>query len=93
MNYLKAVKDVGTDRRRQGAWPHMHKTPINDFYAKGQIRADGRMIHDMYLFQVKTPEESTKPWDYYKLVARGAGRPGLHDRGRVEVRPLEVTRR
>ena len=48
----------------------MKKTPVNDFFAKnGRIRDDGRMVHDMYLFQVKKPSESTQPWDYYKLIA------------------------
>ena len=48
----------------------MRDTPVNDFFAhNGHIRADGLMVHDMYLFQVKTPAESKGPWDYYKLVA------------------------
>jgi branched-chain amino acid transport system substrate-binding protein len=48
----------------------MKATPIHDFFAKnGTIRADGRMVHDMYLFQVKTPAESKGEWDLYKLVA------------------------
>ena len=48
----------------------MHEMPINDFFTKnGRIRQDGRMVHDMYLFEVKRPEESEGPWDYYKLVA------------------------
>jgi branched-chain amino acid transport system substrate-binding protein len=48
----------------------MKKTPVNDFFAKnGHIRDDGRMVHDMYLFQVKKPSESTGAWDYYKLRA------------------------
>lgn len=42
---------------------------INDFYAKGYIRADGSMIHDMYLMEVKKPSESKEPWDYYKVLA------------------------
>ena len=47
----------------------MRKTPINDIFAKGGfIRGDGRMVHDMYLMQVKTPEQSTEPWDYYNVV-------------------------
>ncbi len=46
---------------------------IDDFYNKGQIRADGRMIHDMYLYQVKSPKESTAPWDYYKIVTKVPG--------------------
>ena len=46
---------------------------FNDFYTKGKIRADGRMIHDMYLFEVKSQKESTTPWDYYKTVAKVPG--------------------
>jgi branched-chain amino acid transport system substrate-binding protein len=48
----------------------MRAAPIDDFFAHGgQIRADGLMVHDMHLYQVKTPAESKYPWDYYKLVA------------------------
>jgi branched-chain amino acid transport system substrate-binding protein len=48
----------------------MKATPINDFFASnGRIREDGRMVHDMYLFEVKKPSESKGPWDYYKLLA------------------------
>jgi branched-chain amino acid transport system substrate-binding protein len=48
----------------------MRETPVDDFYARGgRIREDGRMVHDMYLFEVKTPAESTGPWDLYKRVA------------------------
>jgi hypothetical protein len=48
----------------------MKATPVNDFFAKdGKIREDGRMVHDMYLMQVKAPSESKYPWDYYKMVA------------------------
>jgi len=47
----------------------MKATPVNDFFAKnGVIRADGRMVHDLYVFEVKKPEESKYPWDYFKLV-------------------------
>jgi branched-chain amino acid transport system substrate-binding protein len=47
----------------------MRKTKINDVFAKnGFIRADGRMVHDMYLMQVKAPAQSTEPWDYYNVV-------------------------
>ena len=67
----------------------MKKTKINDMYAKGgYIRADGRMIHDMYLMQVKTPAESTEPWDYYNDRRDLQGR-GRVPQGRVEVRALE----
>jgi branched-chain amino acid transport system substrate-binding protein len=69
MHYLKAVKAVNSDDT-QKVMAQMKKTPVNDFFAKnGRIRDDGRMVHDMYLFQVKKPSESTGPWDYYKLIA------------------------
>jgi Periplasmic binding protein/short chain dehydrogenase len=68
LTYLKAVKAVGsTDADKVMA--QMRSAPIDDFFAKGGvIRPDGRMVHDMYLMQVKTPAESSAPWDYYKLV-------------------------
>ncbi len=67
-HYLKAVKAAGTDDTRT-VINRMKATPINDFFAKnGKIRADGRMVHDMYLAQVKTPGESRYPWDYYKIA-------------------------
>jgi branched-chain amino acid transport system substrate-binding protein len=67
MHYLKAVKAAGTDEA-QAVMKKMKETPINDFFAKnGRIRADGRMVHDMYLLQVKKPEESKTPWDYYHV--------------------------
>ncbi len=69
MHYLKAVKAAGTDDTAK-VMAQMKKTPVNDFFAKnGTIRADGRMIHDMYLLQVKKPAESTTPWDYYHVRA------------------------
>jgi len=69
MHYLKAVKAVNSDDA-QKVMTQMKKTPVNDFFARnGQIRDDGRMVHDMYLFQVKKPADSTGPWDYYKLIA------------------------
>jgi branched-chain amino acid transport system substrate-binding protein len=47
----------------------MRATKINDVFAKGGfIRGDGRMVHDMYLMQVKSPDKSTEPWDYYNVV-------------------------
>ncbi len=68
MTYLKAVKAVGsTDPDKVMA--ELKKTRINDMFTKGgYIRADGAMIHDMYVMQVKTPKESKYPWDYYKVV-------------------------
>jgi branched-chain amino acid transport system substrate-binding protein len=66
--YLKAVKATGSDDADK-VLDHMRKTKINDMYAKGgYIRPDGRMVHDMYLMQVKTPAESKEPWDYYNVV-------------------------
>ncbi|MBL8349169.1 MAG: ABC transporter substrate-binding protein [Burkholderiaceae bacterium] len=69
MHYLKAVKAIGSDDT-QKVMSQMKKTPVNDFFAKnGSIRDDGRMVHDMYLLQVKKPAESTTPWDYYHVRA------------------------
>lgn len=70
--YLKAVQAAGTTDADK-VMAAMKSTKVNDFYSKGQIRADGRMIHDMYLYQVKGNKESTTPWDYYKLVATVPG--------------------
>ncbi len=68
MTYLKAVKAAGsTDSDKVMA--ELRKTKINDMFAKGgYIRTDGVMIHDMYVMQVKSPQESKYPWDYYKVV-------------------------
>ncbi len=67
MHYLRAVKAAGTDDTA-AVMAKMKDTPINDFFAKnGRIRADGRMVHDMYLAQVKKPGESKYPWDYYHI--------------------------
>ncbi|GHC73326.1 branched-chain amino acid ABC transporter substrate-binding protein [Pseudorhodoferax aquiterrae] len=70
--YLKAVqatKTLDADKIME----YIKKTPIDDFYAKGVVRPDGRFVHDMYLMQVKTPAESTQPWDYYKVVTKLKG--------------------
>ena len=67
MHYLKAVQAAGTDDTA-AVMKKMRETPINDVFAKnGQLREDGRMVHDMYLFQVKKPSESKGAWDYYHL--------------------------
>jgi branched-chain amino acid transport system substrate-binding protein len=69
INYLNAVKATGTDDADK-IMAHLKKTRINDMFAKNaEIRPDGRMVHDMYLMQVKTPAESKAPWDYYRVVA------------------------
>jgi branched-chain amino acid transport system substrate-binding protein len=68
MHYLKAIEAAGTDEAK-AVVAKMKATPVNDFFAKnGKIRDDGRMVHDMYLVQVKSPEESKYPWDYYKIL-------------------------
>ena len=73
MHYLKAIEAIGTDEAPK-VMAQMRDTPINDFFAKnGKIRIDGRMVHDMYLFEVKKPEESKGEWDLYKLIATVPG--------------------
>ncbi len=73
LTYLKAVKAAGTtDSERVMA--QLKKDRINDMFAKGgYIRADGAMIHEMYVMQVKTPQESKYPWDYYKVIRKMSG--------------------
>ena len=67
MHYLKAVQAAGTDDTA-AVMKKMQETPINDMFAKGgKLREDGRMVHDMYLFQVKAPSASKGAWDYYDL--------------------------
>jgi branched-chain amino acid transport system substrate-binding protein len=67
-HYLKAVQAAGTDDA-DAVMAKMREMPVNDFFAKnGRIGPDGLHRHDMYLVQVKTPEESKYPWDYYKIV-------------------------
>ena len=68
-HYLKAVKAAGTSDS-QAVLTKMRETPVDDFFSRGgKIRKDGRMVHDMLLVQVKKPEESKYPWDYYKVLA------------------------
>ncbi len=68
MTYLNAVKAAGTDAPEK-VLEQLKSTKINDMYAKGGVvRPDGRMVHDMFLMQVKTPAESKAAWDYYKVV-------------------------
>ena len=72
MNYLKAVKAAGTTDGTK-VMATLKSMKFDDFYTKGSSRKDGRMIHDMYLYEVKSPKESTMPWDYYKMVAKVPG--------------------
>lgn len=68
LHYLRAVRAAGTDDGPTVAGK-MKEMPIDDFFARnGRIREDGRMVHDMYLAQVKKPSESKYPWDYYRIV-------------------------
>jgi branched-chain amino acid transport system substrate-binding protein len=83
-HYLKAVKAAGTTDSA-AVMKIMKETPINDMFAKnGRIREDGRMVHDMYLFEVKKPQESKGRWDDYKLVATVPGNEAFQ--------PLEQSR-
>jgi len=66
--YLKAVQAAGTTDPDK-VMAKLKSMKIDDMYTKGYVRGDGLMVHNMYLMQVKTPAESKKPWDYYKLVA------------------------
>jgi branched-chain amino acid transport system substrate-binding protein len=67
-HYLQAIKELGTDDPTAVA-AKMHETPVNDMFAQNAtILPNGRLVHDMYLVQVKTPEESAYPWDYYKIL-------------------------
>jgi branched-chain amino acid transport system substrate-binding protein len=67
-HYLNAVKALGNkDPDAVSAW--MRKNPVNDFYGRGaMIRSDGIVMHDMYLFQVKSQDESKARWDYLKQL-------------------------
>lgn len=67
-SYLESVAAVGTDDP-DTVLEHMKKTPVNDMFAQNaRFRPDGRLVKDMYLLQVKTPEESKYPWDYFKVM-------------------------
>jgi len=69
MHYLQAIKDAGTDDPLKVA-AKMREARIDDFFARnGKLREDNLMVHDLWLVQVKSPEESKYPWDYYKILA------------------------
>lgn len=68
LQYLRAVKATGTDDADR-VLAYLRENKLNDMYIKdGVVRPDGRVVHDMYLLQVKTPEESKEPWDYFKVL-------------------------
>jgi branched-chain amino acid transport system substrate-binding protein len=74
LHYLRAVQAAGTDDGHRVA-AKMHELPVEDFFAgKGSVRPNGRMVHDMYLVQVKRPEEAEYAWDYYRILATIPGR-------------------
>jgi branched-chain amino acid transport system substrate-binding protein len=68
LSYLKAVKAAGT-KDPEAVAKKMKELPVDDDFAQGKVLQNGRMVHDMYLFEVKKPSESKKPWDYYKEIA------------------------
>ena len=73
LQYLKAIEKAGTDATKPVAQV-MHEMPVDDFFARGaKVGANGRLISDVYLMEVKTPEESKEPWDYYKVLATVPG--------------------
>ncbi|HET7492916.1 MAG TPA: ABC transporter substrate-binding protein [Bradyrhizobium sp.] len=68
-DYLGAIAAAGTDQAKP-VMAKMREKPVNDFYvSNGRLRDDGRLVHDMYFAQVKTPSETKGPWDYYKILA------------------------
>ncbi len=72
-NYLNAVRDSGTDDPLKVA-AKMREKPIEDFFARhGRLRDDNLMVHDLVLVQVKSPDESKYPWDYYKVLTTISG--------------------
>ncbi|WP_024509198.1 ABC transporter substrate-binding protein [Bradyrhizobium sp. ARR65] len=72
LSYLKAVKAAGT-KDSDAVAMKLKELPVDDAFAKGKVLPNGRMVHDMYLFEVKKPSESKKPWDYYKLISTVPG--------------------
>src|SRR6266568_2628061 len=72
LSYLKAVKAAGT-KDSDAVAKKLKELPVDDEFAQGKVLENGRMVHDMYLFEVKKPSESKKPWDYYKQLATVRG--------------------
>src|SRR6516164_2894193 len=68
LSYLKAVKAAGT-KDSEAVAKKLKELPVDDAFAQGKVLENGRMVHDLYLFEVKKPSESKKPWDYYKQIA------------------------
>jgi Periplasmic binding protein len=77
LQYLKAVNAAGT-KDADAVAKKLRELPVDDaFTANGHVQADGRMVSDLYLFEVKKPSESKRDWDFYNLLATGARRHGL----------------
>jgi len=73
MQYLKAIDKVGSDATEPVA-KAMHEMPVDDVFARNaKVGANGRLISDVYLMEVKKPEESKRDWDYYKVLATVPG--------------------
>jgi len=73
LSYLKAVKAAGT-KDPDAVAKKLKELPVDDDFAQGgKVLENGRMVHDMYLFEVKKPSESKRPFDYYKLLAKVPG--------------------
>jgi branched-chain amino acid transport system substrate-binding protein len=69
LHYLKALKVLKSDEDGRAVVEQMKKMPTDDpIFGKGTIRADGRKLHPMYLYEVKQPAESKGEWDLYKLI-------------------------
>lgn len=82
-HYLQAVKAAGTDNGTD-VMTQMRKLPVDDMYARhAYLREDGRMVHDMFLVQVKAPVDSKEPWDFYKILKTVPGEEAF--------RPLSVS--
>jgi len=79
LQYLKAVEKAGTDATKPVS-EALHSMPVNDLFAEnGTVGANGRMIHDMYLMEVKAPGDSTEDWDYYNVLATIPGNEAFID--------------
>ncbi|MDW9411002.1 ABC transporter substrate-binding protein [Sinorhizobium meliloti] len=79
LQYLKAIEKAGTDETEAVA-KELHALPVDDVFAKnGTVAPNGRMIHDMYLLEVKKPDESKEPWDYFKVLATIPGKEAFID--------------
>ncbi len=72
LSYLKAVKAAGT-KDADAVAKKLKELPVDDSFAQGKVQENGRMVHDLYLFEVKKPADSNKPFDYYKLLATVPG--------------------